>query len=120
MTVVDEPTYTAPPAAHRTRTMHLVVCADKHKCCSRRESRRLRDYVEERSAELGLETVECRGGKCFGICKRGPLLHVLPDGVYYHSVTPAVVDRILEEHVIEGNIVEDYALEGKKGKKKKK
>lgn len=48
--------------------------------------------------------------KCLRICGGGPILVVLPDGVWYRKATPDVVERILIEHLGEGRVVEEYAF----------
>ncbi|WP_348641038.1 (2Fe-2S) ferredoxin domain-containing protein [Martelella sp. HB161492] len=46
---------------------------------------------------------------CLGPCNLAPVLQVYPDGTYYGGVTEAAIDRIIDEHVLEGRIVEDFA-----------
>jgi (2Fe-2S) ferredoxin len=58
------------------------------------------EEIEER--ELGEEVFVSNTG-CFGICEKGPIVVVYPDNVWYGSVTPDDVEKIMDEH-IEGGI----------------
>lgn len=43
---------------------------------------------------------------CFGFCAQGPIVYILPDGVFYVQVTPADAEEIIEKHVKGKEIVE--------------
>ncbi len=47
---------------------------------------------------------------CFGICDKGPIVVVYPEGVWYGKVTDDDVERIFDEHFEAGSPVRDLII----------
>ena len=94
-------------------THHIFICADqtKPKCCDKDFSNEIWEYLKEKVSSLPTNVVVQRTkANCLRICKKGPIVVIYPQGIWYHSVTKEVIDRIIQEHILQKKPVTEYLL----------
>lgn len=96
---------------------HVFFCTNQRdngrKCCGDANARALRDYAKDRTKALKLAKpggVRINIAGCLNRCAEGPIIVVYPEEVWYRYNDQADIDRIIEEHLINGRVVTDLQI----------
>jgi len=100
-----------------TPKFHIFVCTScrtngtqKGYCHSKDSVKLVEKFMEEiEDRDLSSECMVTNTG-CFGICSRGPIAVIYPEGTWYGNLTPEAVEEIMEKHIEGGEIVTEYQI----------
>jgi len=96
---------------------HVFFCTnqrtDGRKCCQDHGAKSMRDYLKKRVKEMGLsgcDQLRINTAGCLDHCAQGPVIVVYPEAVWYTYKSREDLDAILQQHLIEGKVVERLLL----------
>ncbi len=96
---------------------HIFICTScringqqKGLCYSKDSVDLVNKFMEELDdRDLSNEVLVTNTG-CFGICDKGPIVVVYPQGIWYGNVTEEDVEKIVEQHIEGGKVVEELVI----------
>ncbi len=99
---MNDTTQPTNPGRHR---LHLMLCAGT--ACVSNKAFKIKEVLEAEIEKQGLadEVLVVITG-CNGFCAVGPVMTVMPDQIFYHSITEAIIPELVEEHFLKGRPVE--------------
>ncbi len=92
--------------------LHIFVCVNQRQekaACADFDSQAARDYLKKVMKAKGIYgegRMRVSNSGCLGRCEQGPVLVVYPEGTWYTYVDHADIDEIVEQHLINGKVVE--------------
>lgn len=95
---------------------HIFICTNERKnsaklSCGEAHGLELADAFKKGIKERNLNVpIRAQKSGCLDICVHGPTLVVYPEGVFYVGVKIDDVNEIIEEHIVNGRVVERLRL----------
>ncbi|MDF2934724.1 MAG: hypothetical protein K0Q90_97 [Paenibacillaceae bacterium] len=93
----------------RAMKKHVFFCGSEH--CEGQESSEVMEAMKEKLVEAGIhKEIKLSKTNCLGLCGNGPFALVYPDGIWYYNLTTDDAERIVMEHLVNNEPVEELIM----------
>lgn len=89
-------------------THHVFLCLGPD-CCPSATGEESWEYLKKRIHELRLPVLRTKAG-CLRVCGSGPVMVVYPEGIWYESMSPERLERVIQQHLVHGEPVLEWTL----------
>lgn len=100
---------------------HIFICTNEREkdhprgCCAHKNSFQLRDMFKEELKKRGLSSiVRANAAGCLDACEFGASMVIYPEGTWYGAVVKEDVPEIINEHILNGRVVERLTIKDQK------
>ena len=92
------------------RAPTITICTNGN-CAPKSVAEKGLQHLQARiTTDPALNHVVCNTIECFGVCHSGPIACIQPGGMYYEQLDAALLDRILDEHILQGLPISTHCL----------
>lgn len=96
-------------------THHIFVCnkckPPKHQRDGKHDSGKLRAALKKEIKRLGIKAqVRANDSGCLDQCDDGQVVVIYPQAIWYGGVTVEDAERIIQETILEGKVLEDLQI----------
>jgi len=96
---------------------HILICTHERApgnsrgCCKHGDAETVLAEFKKQIADSGLKRkIRANGSGCLDQCSQGPVVVLYPDDVWYGGVKPGDVEKILQDHALEGRVLEHLQI----------
>lgn len=95
--------------ANETGIKQILVCASTG--CLSNKSKEVIEAFDKAITDNNLTgKVEVTQTGCHGLCALGPVVLIYPEGIFYNKVKPADAEKIITQHIMQGNVVKELVF----------